>query len=120
MINNSVKITCKRCGRPANSDEFILDHIYGQLVCPACIKDRKTKRPVQEQAKEMPKPQKPKGWDNEDEALERISIKPASETQRIDDQKIHYACTKCKYKFVYHVDKKYPNTCPYCGSMVML
>ncbi|MFA6088697.1 MAG: hypothetical protein WC755_02420 [Candidatus Woesearchaeota archaeon] len=37
-----VQIQCKNCKRAADSSTFVIDPIIGKLVCPQCVKDRKT------------------------------------------------------------------------------
>lgn len=39
----AVKVKCRRCGREAGSNEFVLDPVYKMMVCPACTKERKNK-----------------------------------------------------------------------------
>lgn len=41
-MDNSVKVTCKKCGRQAPSSDFSLDSVFGMVVCKNCIKDRKS------------------------------------------------------------------------------
>ncbi len=133
--NNVIKVNCKRCGRPAVSTEFVLDPIYGMLVCPTCIKERKSgvakaeiqqnKNKQQEQANvQAAAKNKPAGWDKEDDFLERSyknkqdSTKAAT-VEKIDDQRVKYRCTKCQFKFTYDFIRKYPGTCPYCQTPVL-
>lgn len=100
MITRQPKVVCRRCGREAQADSFVLDPIYGMLVCPECMKEQKfqsntskaavtkmtsdilmgakTKttpsaaaQPVQKHAQEEAK-ERPAGWDSEDDYLERM------------------------------------------------
>jgi len=123
--SSSVKIKCKKCGRMAPSDQFVLDHIYRMVVCPNCIKDREQQKEVEKKQiyqKEKEQQQKP-GWDSEDDYLERaFKMKKESELpfKRISPDKIQYVCSKCKHQFAYNTVKKHPNLCPYCGSSITL
>ena len=122
--NKEIKAVCKKCNKQAPASEFILDHVYRLMVCPACVRERKDKASVL--AKEKPistKPEKPKpaGWDVEDEYLEKAQkqrTKPAFE--RLDKDRVKYTCLNCKFKIVYTISKKYPTSCPYCGTLVKL
>lgn len=40
--NNGVKINCRKCGQPSESDKFILDPVYKMMVCPNCSRERKS------------------------------------------------------------------------------
>lgn len=40
-MDQGINVKCRHCGRMANSTGFVLDPIYGMLVCQACVKDRK-------------------------------------------------------------------------------
>ncbi len=148
MINKPLQVTCKRCGRSAPSDNFVLDHLYGMLVCPDCMKEQKmnskiTKEAISKKASELmmsprgttthsassqpvQKPEevkeKPPGWDSEDDYLERAfkqREKLKVNYERLDDFRIRYVCTKCGHKFVFHTEKRYPRICPNCGTNVV-
>jgi len=68
-------------------------------------------------------PQKPLGWDKDDEYLEKISRMRKQEDQA-QFEKIpgtdHVKCTcpHCKYTFRYDPFRKIPKTCPYCNNDV--
>ncbi len=140
-MNNSVKINCRKCGQPSESDRFILDPVYKMMVCPRCAQDRKSAASMKRapsaadtraalEAKISPSTQKPKepekpkpaGWDEDDLELERLAKYKTGESkpraERISDDKYKVTCAKCKYKFTYNIDNQTPSSCPYCGREV--
>ncbi|MBM3199410.1 hypothetical protein FJZ53_00620 [Candidatus Woesearchaeota archaeon] len=152
IMSKQPQVKCKKCGRSAPADSFVLDHLQGMLLCPDCIREQRTNskvtkefvtraasnimssgkinpsprhsaqpKPTQEEEK-APVKERPPGWDSEDEYLER-SIKQRSkssiEYERVDESKVRYVCTKCRFKFVYHTEKRYPSMCPNCGTPVI-
>jgi DNA-directed RNA polymerase subunit RPC12/RpoP len=128
MVSSAeIKVTCKKCGRQAKANEFVLDPIYKMMVCQSCSKERKAKGIMQDKPKtaEPAKPveKKPVGWDSDDDMLEKMSkakvAKAAPSVEQVDADSIRYTCMKCKYKFIYHISKKQPSSCPYCGTPVM-
>jgi DNA-directed RNA polymerase subunit RPC12/RpoP len=135
MAGKEVTAVCKRCGRPSAAEKFVLDPIYKMVVCPSCIAERKSKinmgkkenapgSATSEQAAPKPAaPPKPKGWDNEDEYLNRAYQDKkgnAPIVEKMSDGRVKYQCKKCTYKFAYDQDKKQPANCPYCGQPVTL
>jgi Zn finger protein HypA/HybF involved in hydrogenase expression len=36
-----VKVTCKNCGKQADSSAFVLDPVLKKVVCPECVRKRK-------------------------------------------------------------------------------
>ncbi len=132
-MSNSVKAVCKRCGRSADAETFVLDPVYKMMVCPLCVQERKKGTPqqaaapqrkgisVEEDVKEKKQaPERPKGWDAEDDLLEKLSRQKEKVTGGYSEEGGHvkYRCMKCKFKFDYHPDKGFPLTCPYCGTKV--
>jgi len=128
---NPVKVKCKRCGREAKSDEFVLDPVYKMMVCRDCVKERRAteftakKTQQREEAKMVMeaqiKKEKPAGWDAEDAEIERAyKQKQASapRLEKIDDQRVKYTCKKCKYEFVFNILTRVPGRCPYCGAEI--
>ncbi|MBN2053116.1 hypothetical protein JW756_06435 [Candidatus Woesearchaeota archaeon] len=126
-----VKVKCKRCGREAKSDEFVLDPVYKMMVCRDCVKERRmnefsaAKAKQREEAKikmeEQIKKEKPAGWDAEDAEIERaFKAKQAAapKIERIDDANVKYTCKKCKYQFKFNVLNRMPGRCPYCGGSI--
>jgi len=120
------KVKCKRCGKMARPEEYVLDPIYRMMVCPSCIKERRTHENVHKEvearkqarsvAEEEPKPT---GFDKEDAYLEkayREKVKNTVSVEKVSDDKVKYKCPKCNYKFVYDVLKKVPGRCPYCSA----
>lgn len=131
-----VQIVCKNCGRYCEASSFVVDPFFGKLVCAQCSKERKQGKrgtsggPVvvtpgqkkEEQKVEVQKQQKdkPAGWDQEDEFLERASktADPTPVYHMIDNEHIMYKCTACGYKFKYSVTRKQPGVCPYCAAVI--
>lgn len=135
MPPSGIRAKCRRCGKESPVDEFILDPVYKVMVCVACVKERRLKENMASKLKEKKKDissgadkealearSKPKGWDSEDEYLERAykqKIKNRAQAVTIDRETVKYECPKCKYSFVYNVLKKIPSRCPYCGSEIL-
>lgn len=118
---NPITIKCKRCNRPAKSTEFVLDNVYRMMVCPACVKERRSGiKNTKDSAKEVKKEIKPAGWDNDDlylekayqEKMKKQESKPKIE--RLPNGKMRYTCTYCNYRFT--IDDKERASCPYCGN----
>lgn len=124
VTSNQPLVLCKRCGKKAPADSFVLDHLHKMIVCPDCAKERRSSKgtvtPVaQEEKKE---PAKPAGWDSEDEYLEKFykqkRILGSLNFEKIDYDSGMYTCPKCREKFVYNIPKRYPGACPNCGNKV--
>lgn len=119
-MDTPIKVKCKRCGRAADSNEFVLDPIYRMLVCPNCVKERRSKEAaVKKQEEKPPEKPKPAGWDIEDEYLEkahRAKIRNTAAAEKIDDTYVNYKCPHCGYQFKYNTVKRSPGRCPYCSS----
>ena len=118
-----VKAKCKICGRMEDSTTFVLDQVYKVMVCRDCVKERKEKENAAKEKEEALKtePQKPAGWDSDDEYIaKKYIMKKADEPeiQRINSTRIKYTCKKCKYTFVYDEERETPKICPYCGKAV--
>ncbi len=114
MDSADVNVKCKNCGGMARAGSYKLSAVHGMMVCPDCMKKAgKKKEPVKEAS--QPKPDRPAGWDSEDEQLERLY----REKQALHPKRPHLEegmklkCRSCGYVFVY---KKIYNDCPYCGS----
>jgi rubrerythrin len=128
MMNDAIKIRCKHCGRQADSESFVLDPIYGMLVCPMCVKERRSRKVVSRpqpaaRSEENKAPEKPKpaGWDREDDYLAKSYASKMRETataKRIDDEWAMYTCKSCNYQFKYNLIKESPGRCPYCSADV--
>jgi rubrerythrin len=124
-MDKGIQVKCRHCGRMANSAEFILDPIYGMLVCEACIKDRKKgvasqilAKKKEEAPKEPVKP-KPAGWDREDEVLAKdyaSKMRSTVTAAKIDDDHVMYKCKHCGYEFKYSISRQMPARCPYCSA----
>lgn len=132
MLRNfmdDVKVKCRRCNGVVKAGDLILDHGYKMMVCPNCIKERKTKEREKltdnfNENKEnirIEKEIKPPGWDQEDEYLEKAfkaKMSQMATAEKIDEEKVRYVCKKCNYKFIYNIMKQYPQRCPFCGADV--
>ena len=126
VMMKGVKAKCRKCGREAEANEYVLDHFYKMMVCPNCIKERKAKdlavsmqKSAAEQAvKAAASDQRPVGWDEDDDYLQRASRSKGKNTVRavrIDGERVKFNCPKCKYEIVYNTVKKIPGRCPYCS-----
>ncbi|PIN86039.1 hypothetical protein COV19_06825 [Candidatus Woesearchaeota archaeon CG10_big_fil_rev_8_21_14_0_10_44_13] len=129
---DEMRVKCRQCGRYAKTNEFVLDHGYKMMVCPACVKDRKLREDVhrevdaQRQAKKKEGmeevAEKSAGWDKEDEYLNKLHAAKMKNTVKVEyvtDDKVKYTCAKCSYKFIYDMTRKMPPGCPYCGTGIM-
>lgn len=130
-MNNSISVKCRRCGKSAQSSEFVLDPVYKLMVCPDCVKERKNrelqkKAAVEEQPKIKIMKERAPGWDPEDDYLEqyhrqkKASIIQSAQSMQQIGNKINYKCYNCKYFFIYNKEKKYPNLCPNCGAAIFI
>lgn len=120
-----VEVVCKQCGKNAKADEFVLDPYFKKMVCPSCVKDRMSKSRMLAKGKEQALEQetktanRPAGWDEDDELLERAhkQSKPASvQVERVGADKVKLRCQKCNYAFVYNTALRTPKSCPYCNA----
>lgn len=128
MMSNEIKSICRKCGKAAPASKFILDNVYGLMVCPECVKARRTAEIVKKQLGAKPKEEKaaeqkptPRGWDKDDELLDRLyekkkSAEPVVRAVRLTGNKVKYTCPKCKYAFAYDVETRKPSCCPYCAG----
>ena len=124
------RVKCKKCGRPAKPNEFVIDPDFRMMVCPNCIREKRQKQEVYAELNAMKKAKKdaeqgekkeerPLGWDHEDDILEKaakLKMKNSVKVEQIDDNHVKYTCPKCKYKFSYDTERKMPKNCPYCSS----
>lgn len=138
MMTNQddIKAICKRCKRAAPASSFILDPVYKIVVCPDCVKERTRGKPKTPNAtsadtiakqptmNSMAKPFTNMQRGSEEPVELKLSAeqpeqpKPIRLAKAADASKVRYTCGKCKYKFTYSIEKKYPNTCPNCNSPV--
>lgn len=129
-----VKVICRVCGRTANAKEFVLDASFGMMACPMCVRDKKNKYKVDKEKKKKEEEEEIKkqeeqivvkhedieveqAYREKQEQLQREREK-ALKVKRLDENKVQYTCQKCKYEFVYKLDRRSPNNCPYCGKSV--
>ncbi len=115
----SVKAKCKNCGCEAPTDSFKLHYELRQMVCEKCFKNPKKEEPSVVLKKEAP--EKPPGWDAEDEYLEKATRMKKEQNQvqfaRIPGtNNVKCTCFNCKYEFRYDPFRKQPRSCPYCDS----
>jgi DNA-directed RNA polymerase subunit RPC12/RpoP len=121
---------CRKCGKPAPVNEFVLDPNFKMMVCKNCLKESRSaaSKPVSysstsstQQKPAAPVKERPKGWDSEDEYLEKIAKKKDESSIKMTplaDGKALYNCKKCKRDFKYNLDKGTPANCPNCGTPV--
>ncbi|MBI5389936.1 hypothetical protein HZB02_00420 [Candidatus Woesearchaeota archaeon] len=113
--DSSIRVKCKRCNRQAPADLFAMDPVYGMIVCPDCVRERKngeTKPPIS--------PEKQK-QDAEDAYLERayqLKLSKMVPVEKAGEDKVKYQCPKCKYKFIYNTATRAPARCPYCSGPI--
>ena len=93
MEDKEIKVKCKRCGRQAKTEDFILDPDFKMMVCPLCIKEKRMREEVySELAKKRGKggveeeelEKKPAGWDKEDEYLQRAYKRVIKDTVKVE------------------------------------
>ncbi len=126
-----VKAKCRNCGRDADANEFVLDSAFRMVVCPNCVKERKSKamaadmqrKSAAEQAQSQKEASsgKPHDWDSDDEYLERASKTRnpnAVKAVRVDDERVKFKCPKCSYEIIYNTVKRIPARCPYCSMNI--
>lgn len=146
-----VQVPCRKCGKKAPSSEFTIDPDLKMAICKACANERKIAKSssgfnpsVRNVPHELPKVQprapvsnvpgakqsssplglnveKPAGWDETDELLEKAAAKKAAASApdgnfTTSDGRVMHTCSKCKYQFKYDPDDDRPNKCPYCGT----
>lgn len=39
---DEIKIKCRKCQRTALADDFVLDHDYKMMICPACVSEKRS------------------------------------------------------------------------------
>ena len=116
-----IKALCKVCNQSSPSDQFKLHHTYRQMVCPGCFTGKNQKKKEAEERKKVEEIRKPRGWDQEDEYLERLSNMKQEETKSQftkipGTDYVKCKCTGCKYEFKYDPFRKKPGSCPYCDT----
>lgn len=128
MVNSEIQIICKTCNRQAKASAFILDPDFKRMVCPSCVKDKRSK--LEKDKKDKDKfvkeleniSNKPLGWDKDDEILEKTYKKPKEENiltfQSAGHNKAKYKCPKCSYPFIYDIAMNKPSICPYCSGPI--
>ncbi|MBU0979908.1 MAG: hypothetical protein KJ709_03815 [Nanoarchaeota archaeon] len=123
-----VRSVCRRCGRDAPAEKFVLDHFYKLVVCPTCAREHDGGVNTAEaagKAAKLPSKQpgtlgaKPAGMarpagqlDRQARPMERNIPKPGHES------KIKLQCHKCRFKFNFNKERRAPRICPYCGTPV--
>ena len=123
---NSIKVPCKKCGKQADANSFILDLDCKMMVCAQCVKDgkklnAKTAEEKQLETAKSAKIPKAPGWDAEDEYLEKmhsVKAKQKVAVEKIDEESVRYQCPHCKYTFKYNILRQKPGNCPYCSSSI--
>jgi len=115
-----IRAQCKECQGFASANKFKLHHGFKRIVCPNCFSGKTKKKEEEEKKSKKEKINKPKGWDAEDEYLDKMTkIKQEqvkSQFSRIPGTKqIQCKCLGCNYIFKYDPFRKKPNACPYCN-----
>ena len=119
-----VKAKCKNCNREAPADQFKLHYKYKMVVCPECFSGRNEQKQKAAEQKKVEKPLRPKGWDMEDEYLDkfhRLKEKDqpkANFTQIPGTNQVKCTCGECKFTFNYDAFRKSPKNCPYCNAEI--
>ncbi|PIN87600.1 hypothetical protein COV12_03010 [Candidatus Woesearchaeota archaeon CG10_big_fil_rev_8_21_14_0_10_32_24] len=116
-----IKALCRVCNQMVPSDQFKLHHTYKQMVCLSCYTGKTQKKKEDDERKIIQEKQKPKGWDQEDEYLNRLSRINKDEiknqfTKIPGTDHVKCKCTGCKYEFRYDPFHKKPRSCPYCDA----
>ena len=112
-----ISVKCRRCNKTSDSEQFVLDPVFKMMVCPNCVKERKSALNKKPESKQ--EISRPPGWDAEDEYLEKSYKHKSSATvsaREMSDGKVSYKCPNCKYSFIYDPVRKHPGRCPYCSS----
>ena len=116
-----IKVKCRKCNREADSELFKLHYKYKVMVCPDCFSG-KTDELKQKEAQKKIEIIKPRGWDQDDEYLEKYykqKEKQQTNFKRIPGTNhIECVCDYCKFKFKYDPFRKSPKHCPYCSKEV--
>jgi hypothetical protein len=124
-ISGNAKALCKNCGCYAPADQFKLHFTLKQMVCNSCYtgKNQKDdKKKVESSSTPVANtPARPKGWDKEDDYLEKASRVRKQENQNHftkipGTDQVMCNCPNCKYQFRYDPYRKVPNACPYCNA----
>jgi PHP family Zn ribbon phosphoesterase len=126
MKGDDIQVTCRVCQRKAKAKEMVLDPVFKQMACPACVRDRKNSEAVKKeladtkQAKAPPKPEKPSDWDADDDFLEKTARKAPAPVPvvPVSGDKVKVTCSKCKYQITYNTLKGTPVNCPFCGTPI--
>jgi len=122
-----IKVKCRKCGRQAKPEEFILDPFYGMMVCPLCVKERKNKDRIHREIETMKNEKKeedvkrPADYDSDDIYLEKAYKTKMMNTVKVDrvgEDKVRYTCPKCSYTFEYNTARNIPGRCPYCSAEI--
>ncbi|MAE12980.1 hypothetical protein CMO92_00305 [Candidatus Woesearchaeota archaeon] len=123
--SSQVKVPCKACGNLAPSTEFQLDYHEGKMVCLACYqKNRKTS--IKPSPPPQPLPERPPGWDEEDELLEQLNKQKKKTKDSLDfkelpgTDKCIITCGQCTFTFKFNTKQFYPPACPYCRHKIPL
>ncbi|MCM2326001.1 MAG: hypothetical protein NDI94_06060 [Candidatus Woesearchaeota archaeon] len=112
-----VDVKCARCGKSVPAEDFVLDHRYKTVVCPACAKER---TPAPKEPTAEPKHQEPIGhklevYHDDSHADKHDALRPDAS----GEDKIKVRCRKCKFEFKYNKLLKTPTRCPYFNTEVV-
>lgn len=113
MQSDDVKVKCRQCGGEARASEFVLDPDFKMMVCPNCVRQKGVpKKTEQAVKKEQAVSNKPKDWDADDEALEKLYRQKQATKKPNLTEGMKLKCKKCDYVFVF----KGTRQCPYCNT----
>lgn len=118
-----IMVKCKKCGRKSDAESFVLDNVEKMMLCPLCIKERKTKKST---------PQIKVIKDAEGKILKEKNINVKEEIKKqiipvennfvsvikLDSERVKYKCPKCGFGFIYNIVTGRPKICGYCAEQV--
>lgn len=122
MRGEDIKVVCRKCGRKALSSSMKLDLDEKMMICPDCIKSKGVRKEIKETIYEK----------NKAESKEKEEVyeeeKPTRPVMPVDlnienvakevPKKVGHKCRSCGYTFRINMEKKTPNSCPYCNTKV--
>lgn len=118
MVVNAV---CRKCGGSYPADQFKLHYSFKMMVCPNCYTG-KNDRKLEQKTIILKEPQKPAGWDKDDEYLDKFIRQKKKEVPQFrkipGSSQVECTCQKCKYSFKYDPFRKKPHNCPYCNDPI--
>ncbi len=119
-LQGGVQVKCKRCGKPAGSNEFTLDPVYGMMVCRKCVEERRLKaNPVRAPSPALKPSTITAVQSNPVKAAPvKAAPKPTSTKLVSEGSKTKQKCRKCGYSFMFDNERGYPRNCPNCSTPI--